>query len=406
MSFKLYNQYLAKASKYILFFLFVLYGCKYDKGQITRNVETPIFVDFTKIKETDQSIKLSQFADSILYIRLSDEPLIGDLKHIAVRIFDDTIYLDYDNIFKYSPEGAFLKKIFKEGAGPQEAKKIPGDYAVFNGASRYLIFSNYYKYRFYSAYSFNGDFLFEIDKKKNELEIKHVLAYIDNFEVFSYDRSFVDLDSVNNIIGPYIFYVMNLRDSSIVYKYPSPVANEKIPGRMRGITMYDKQFIQIDSTLWFSQNAIDTLFKTTDFKSFLPKYIFITDKSFFNFRECIQLMVGEFDKSRVMNMKILTGTLPLPDGSLLYSINDKLGYADHTGKASDYSGKPIVNDIDHYLKTIDLCNRINHRTFYVYKNYLYILVDAFCFLDEGCHPPFDDLKEESNPILLKIKLKT
>lgn len=35
-----------------------------------------------------------------------------------------------------------------------------------------------------------------------------------------------------------------------------------------------------------------------------------------------------------------------------------------------------------------------------------MLVDAFKFFEEGAKPPFPDLKEDSNPVLVKLKLKT
>jgi hypothetical protein len=33
-------------------------------------------------------------------------------------------------------------------------------------------------------------------------------------------------------------------------------------------------------------------------------------------------------------------------------------------------------------------------------------VDAFKFFDEGGKPPFKELTEDSNPVVVKIKLKT
>ena len=37
--------------------------------------------------------------------------------------------------------------------------------------------------------------------------------------------------------------------------------------------------------------------------------------------------------------------------------------------------------------------------------YLYLLINAFEFFNEGCNPPFPDLTEESNPVVVKLKLK-
>lgn len=42
----------------------------------------------------------------------------------------------------------------------------------------------------------------------------------------------------------------------------------------------------------------------------------------------------------------------------------------------------------------------------VCKNgYIYIPVNAFKFFEEGAKPPFPDLTEDSNPVIVKLKLK-
>ena len=72
-----------KSFKNILIFIFVLYGCEYSTNQKDDGdaVFAPIVIDFTKVKETDRQIKLSQFADSISYIRFPGDPLIGDINY-------------------------------------------------------------------------------------------------------------------------------------------------------------------------------------------------------------------------------------------------------------------------------------------------------------------------------------
>jgi len=47
-----------------------------------------------------------------------------------------------------------------------------------------------------------------------------------------------------------------------------------------------------------------------------------------------------------------------------------------------------------------------NRLFYVENNYLYLLVGAESFFKEGSKPPFENLTEKSNPVVLKIKLKS
>ena len=110
----------------ILFFTLGLLSCNTQNKSTEASADEiwPITVDMTSAEHIDTPIKLSQIATNIEYISLSEEPLIGDITHSPIRIFDDTLYLDGDNIFKYAPDGKFIKKLFLEGPGPTEAKQL------------------------------------------------------------------------------------------------------------------------------------------------------------------------------------------------------------------------------------------------------------------------------------------
>ena len=63
------------------------------------------------------------------------------------------------------------------------------------------------------------------------------------------------------------------------------------------------------------------------------------------------------------------------------------------------------NDIDNYLPALDLNKKLSYGTYYQKGNYMYVLVDAYRFFEEKANPPFMDLKEDSNPVLVKLRLK-
>jgi hypothetical protein len=363
-------------------------------------------VDLTKVGETDTPLKMSQFAESVSYIYLSEEPLLGDIKGIPLNIIEDTIYIDRENIYKYTPEGKFIKKLFKEGQGPGEAMKYEFSFAAFNRNERYVTFhpktGNSYVH-----YSFDGYFLGNTDRLINETGTKRIETYFNHYCIYRIGQP-IKRNYVGNRLGPNLFYAEDLNTQSVFYSYPNYAADET--SSSRGGFAYnilsDMNFMHVDTVLWFKHYVVDTLYSTRDFVSILPRYIFKTDRTFMNLREYTQWMVFALDRERSSTAKIIKGVLPLPTGNLLFTVNGKIAFADKKGKTSDYTEKLVVNDIDEHLAEIDITWCLENRTFSIYKNHLYLLVDAFKFFDEGGKPPFKELTEDSNPVVVKIKLKT
>jgi hypothetical protein len=363
-------------------------------------------VDLTKVGETDTPLKMSQFAESVSYIYLSEEPLLGDIKGTPLKIIEDTIYIDRENIYKYTPEGKFIKKLFKEGQGPGETMKLENMPAAFNRSGRYVTFRPK-NGETYVHYSFDGDFLGNTACLINKTSKRNIDTYFNHYCIYRIDQLF-RYDFEGNKLGPNLFYAEDLSAHSVFYSYPNYAADETPPFRgVFGVTIPgDMNFIHIDTVLWFKHYAVDTLYSTRDFVSILPRYIFKTDRTFLNLREYTRAIVGDVDRERVSFIKSINGVLPLPTGNLLFTVNGKIAFADKKGKTSDYTEKLVVNDIDDHLAEVDITWHLENRTFSIYKNHLYLLVDAFKFFDEGGKPPFKELTEDSNPVVVKIKLKT
>jgi hypothetical protein len=363
-------------------------------------------VDLTKVGETDTPLKMSQFAESVSYIYLSEEPLLGDIKMSPLKIIEDTIYIDRENIYKYTPEGKFTKKLFKEGQGPGEAMKYEITRTAFNRKERYVTFSSK-SYDSYVHHSFDGDFLGNTDRLINETSTKLIETYFNHYCIYRIDQ-LLKRGFEGNRLGPNLFYAEDLNTHSVFYSYPNYAADEVSLsiGGFAKIIPADMNFMHVDTVLWFKHYVVDTLYSTRDFVSILPRYIFKTDRTFMNLREYTQLMVLALDRERSSTAKIIKGVLPLPTGDLLFTVNGKIAFADKKGKTSDYTEKLVVNDIDDHLAEIDITWHLENRTFSIYKNHLYLLVDAFKFFDEGGKPPFKELTEDSNPVVVKIKLKT
>lgn len=131
---------------------------------------------------------LSDFVDSIEYIRLSDQPLIPDTR--KVRLSEDVqgnLYLDFNEIYKYTPRGKYLKSLFKQGQGPGEiyAKYIPG---IYNKAENYVLVKNHNAP--YNKYTLEGNFIKTVDAQIDSTNIE-VLTYWKNYEIFRYEKDII-----------------------------------------------------------------------------------------------------------------------------------------------------------------------------------------------------------------------
>jgi len=334
-----------------IFCFSILYACNQGIDTISDSIE-PVIIDVANFRETDQPILLSQFAEEVTYIPLSEDPLIGDAEIINLHIDEDTIYVDWVNIFKYTKEGRFIKKIFKEGQGPGEAIKYPSVRASFNQKERFFTF-NHKASNYVVHFSFDGDYLGQSDVYENNT-MKSIEAYFKDFCLYRIE--YYPSKENGNVLGSHLFFAEDTHKHDVVYAYPNPASDENpnFNGRRAEIEPSNMNFIPIDSTLWFKHYVLDTLYSTSDFQSIIPRYIFKTDKSFMNLREFIQLRIVALSDRDRYSAKVINGFLPLPTGSLLLTVGKKTALVDQTGKLLHFTEKLVSNDLDEHLKTINL----------------------------------------------------
>ena len=80
------------------------------------------------------------------------------------------------------------------------------------------------------------------------------------------------------------------------------------------------------------------------------------------------------------------------------------GFCKNNDKALTFSPNGFVNDVDECFKYWNPSGVLGGSG-WVKDGYLYALMNAYEFFEEGCKPPFSDLTEESNPVIVKLKLK-
>lgn len=391
---------------YYIITIILFISCTSPQKQSVEKEQLPHVIDMSDLNFSDTPQNLSEFADSISYIRLSDEPLIPDIAY-SVNLYIDkneNIYIDKDLIYKYSSNGKFTKSLFKRGQGPEEIALMLS--AVY--CENYVIVNDYGSESF-KKYSLNGEYLDKLSKRDGTKE-KNIIGCISDKEIFHHSFEYSKRGDKVNLDGPYLWYVKDHSSDSIIYKMKNSFFHIKAEKGAFGIIdgIYPLYYGNIDSTFYIRHVNQDTLFKTTDALKWEPWYIIKHHKRDASYELLIRMMVGNALEDDVRAYYKVYEVYPLPTGILFsYRVltegnrETKIGFCKHGEKALTCSGNSFKNDLDDHLKSI----KIPLLPHYQRNGYLYILVNAFDFFEEGAKSPFTDLTEESNPVLVKLKLK-
>ncbi len=158
---------------------------------------------------------------------------------------------------------------------------------------------------------------------------------------------------------------------------------------------------------WIRPNYVDTVYSTSDWTDVRPYYIIQRNNRAADYAWSVRMKVGDITREDAEREQ-LCNVYALKSGLLFnYLFNPKqqgAGFCPANGKSKTIS-RLFKNDIDSYCPSIDLWQAIAYKTLYQKEDYLYLLIDAFKFFEEGAKSPFPDLTEESNPVLVKLKLK-
>ena len=174
---------------YILFLLLAA-SCqqKGSKPDTIQQEYKPRVIDLSEAEYSEEPQLLSDFVESIEYIKFSEEPLIPDLVlTYPVEDNEGNLYLDSSNgIHKYTPSGQYVKSLFKKGQGPGELASKIGR-SIFNIEKNYVLVTDYGKMD-YQKFSLNGDFL-GTEPYQLETVSKAIFAFWKNTELYSYIRN-------------------------------------------------------------------------------------------------------------------------------------------------------------------------------------------------------------------------
>ena len=376
-------------------------------------------IDLTEIEFSSTPQPLSDFVESIEYIKLSEEPLVTDV--VFTRLSEDkneNLYLDVPGgLFKYTPDGTFIKNLIKIGQGPNEIiHKVD---AIFNIEQEFIqIYDNGKSY--YQKISLDGDFLERTDRSiisnGEYLGRRDIYAYWKNFELYKWANrvglpnqgEYVNRDSL------YFIHIKDLNTDSDIYKMTNH--HFHIKGKIIGNWYRHKSYpiyrgTLNDTTYWVKPLFVDTVYCTTDWTDVKPLYVIKKNKDAADYEWEMKLFTGSGNVTwnEIRNKDRLNDVMALENGilfSYLQELPDKTGtgFCPANGKAKAFS-QLFKNDIDEYCPPLDLGNLMLNRVLFQKEGYIYAPINAFKFFEEGAKPPFPDLTEDSNPVIVKLKLK-
>lgn len=374
-------------------------------------------IDLTGIAYSDVPQKLSEFVDSISYIHLDDEPLIPDIWNNSVIVSEDALFIDSEQIYKYTLDGKFIQSIFQSGYGHEEAvKHIRG---IYNFEKKYVTFPNHVG-EYYNLYSLDGNFMGFQNRKEDEdptdkFDVegikgsKTICAYLKNLQVYyySYNASAAECNDILNPNGPVLLYAKDLTTDSVVYKLKNDHFN--IKAKKQQTTMqsvnYPIDYGNIDSIFWMRPIFLDTIYRTSDFTSVCPWYVLKQRSSAADYEYKLRTMLCDTTLNNI-NREGVWVVYALENGILFGYATAKvsgIGYSRAGGKAKVFS-EYFENDLDGFLKKVRMSG-LRTSGLSTKNGYLYMLVSAEDFFEEGANPPFSDLTKNSNPVIVKLKLK-
>ena len=400
-------------------------ACSSTPKQEAKEVETPQLpytIDLSEVEFSHEPQCLSEFADSIEYIMLSDDVLLPDMFHLRWLLDkENNIIIEHSNIEKFTPDGKHIKSLLRFGQGPGEVNGMKLSEAAFDFDNNYVYVRSYGAMDYYK-FTLDGEYAGKVAKMDSAGHHRQYIATINNREIFHYEgitwydytKDKTKEDRVNPD-GPYLFYVENLRTDSVEYKKPNELYHIKPKVINRGMAInngWPMNYGYTENGLWLRHYHQDTIYRTKDAITFEPWYIIKPHPQMADYEFQVRTIVVDLTMTEY-NSKHYLGNVMATDAGVFYYYavaSDKeksgFGFCPKNGKAKTYSNKGFKNDLDEYLPSLELSHKIlNGKKSFQKDGYLYLLVDAFKFFEEGAKPPFSELAEDSNPVLVKLRLK-
>ena len=291
--------------------------------------QLPYTIDLREVEFSHEPQCLSEFADNIEYIMLSDNVLLPDMFHLRWLLDkDDNIYIEHGNIEKFTPEGKHVKSLLKIGQGPGEISvKLSVEEAAYNFEENYVYVLDHGKWNYFK-FTLDGEYVGKIGKMDSLYHFRNYIAILNNREIFHYDslteyiyyRDKISTDGRANPDGPYLFYVENVQTDSIEYKKPNGLFHIKPDTPKRGQAInggWPMNYGYVDNDLWLRHYHQDTIYRTKDAVTFEPWYVIKPHPRMADYEFQVRMIVVDVTMTDV-NSKHYLGNVIATDAGVFY----------------------------------------------------------------------------------------
>ncbi|MCI7285506.1 MAG: 6-bladed beta-propeller [Parabacteroides sp.] len=367
--------------------------------------DTLQIINLSDVSYKDSHAKLSDFAASITYIPLSDDKLIGDISQLCLS--DNKFFIRCGTIIEvFTSEGAYIKPLFKKGNGPEET--ICLERFICNDEQKIITFPAFGDFLY--SYDFDGNFIRRENNTIND-RYKKIIGYQDFLRFYTLSAPTPVIGQSSNIYGDTLLYGENFENNQIIFSQENPCKEVKVTYNGIIAELENADFVtgKLDSCFWYRNLFMDTLYLfNKDKRQFLPKYAFNLGDHVWDLETYMHLYYMDKDYLNQLDSKTFLQELFLGKNMLVYKLkkSGKEGvgvYSLVEQKNITFSNNIFENDLDSYLKKIDLSQALLNG--YCDGEFLYFPVQAYMFLEEGNKPFSSNITNDSNPIIVKVKLK-
>ena len=256
----------------------ILASCNNQKA---RNQDDAVFnVSFDDCKTT-VDLKLSDLIDNYTFVKLETTPesLIG-LNPRIILAKDNIIVIDMNGIYKFTPDGRFVRKIIKFGRGPDEIS-IAINYSYYEKRNLLLIEDNIRNKDILQIYDIENEKFLNPIKKYSPGRWGSFLVYNDSLIMGSMAPVIVDTNR-------YALFIQNSEG-----KILSGITNSRkvLDARLNKETVQRLLFCQGGNDVFSFYVYDDTLFRYTP-KGLLP-YLIVSYNSPRDYMRTMGFKIGE-----------------------------------------------------------------------------------------------------------------
>lgn len=383
---------------------FAIIGCTPSAKHSKEDVATgPAIIDLEQARQVEKSLKLSDIAAGIEYIKLETSP--AGLLRQPISIYKSCDYFFIEQrgqTLQFTDKGKFCRSLYPAGRGPGET--FGRCLAIDDSAKQVYVYGNFSSK--INRYSFDGNHL-----GTDVIEENDPFYFLN--QMIAWKNHYITISDIGGDIPEDFLKTYSLPGFKLQQAYENPYKVE-LNKRLQVVTSNLMVVQDRGAHLLVKEKFNDTIYYTNDCKKYVPQYIINTGSGFRSFEETVKMYA--FETKIMVNSSVIERVYET--GRFLFITERKLLPKSHvdylyvfdkqnrvTYKHPDLS---IKNDMDSTVdfRCFDLLNAWSK------DNQLFMFVYPYDLMDEtvqGASAKMQQLtqglSESDNPYIMVVNLK-